>query len=1024
MDETVYETLVGVTNSDFNIRTAAESRLKELASAPEFPVSLARLTMNKDLLVPHRQLAALTLKSYIDTHWSSKHDKFVGPELSEQSKSIVREVIVTGLADPESKIRVVSAYVVSKIATDDFPEDWPNLLDILFSYLKSNNADSVHGAMRVLLEMVKKDISIQQLPQIGPVLVPELFTILTSDNVYSFRTRGRAVTIFSSCIEMLSALREENPTLADQMVGPIIPQWLQAFGTILNHHVQDNAEKATEEYGLKIDVIKSICTISGQFPKYISDYLPQLFEPIWNDLHNLRERYVQEFVTDSSDVNETFQDSDGNEIGFQNLIYVLFDFVSAACSKKSVRNLFVTPDNQPTDFFIQMLYVLIVYMQITQEQMEVWSTNANQFVADEEEGTYTFNTRVAAIDVLFTFLDAFPIPFFNALSKVVQRHVAESLEMRNNGISSWWKIHEACLLATGRMNEDLMEYLEDESQKVQFDLRSLFDNVVLEDMKLSDLPFLQGRAFVFASEYAKILPQDFATQYVTIAVQALQSTTSGVPVKISALRALNNFCKHLDAQYVTPYQVPIMESACQLLPVATDESLILLLDTLGSSVKINREITARYEQTLTQAILDAWNKFSTDSIINSYILDIFEEFSKNEHYFPSLCNRALPFIAQVLTEANVEPTIKANAIDLLTAMIAFGPSPLPDQFTEQMYPVLMQLAWQTPDSEILQSTQECLKQFVVHDTEHLVRWHDASGKSGLDYAIHFVDKLLDPSATESDAAFVGELIVTLIKKVGNNIAPVLPRLLSAVLTRLESTHDISQVFVQSLVLVFAHLIISQQDTTLQFLVQTFINSKSGLTILMTHWVDNYESFSGYYSLKVSAIALSKIFLVNNPDILNMSVKGDIVVNPNAGIVTRSKSKRNPDQYTAIPLSMKIIKLLVADLGNSLPNDTNAQDEADSIGDEDGDWEDVVDDVATRSRQEYQLLSDVLANITEDDDDEENNPDLKNDPIYQTDLRTYLVDFFRNCSGHNVNHFMEICQQLTEDEQFILHSSMN
>jgi hypothetical protein len=77
----------------------------------------------------------------------------------------------------------VSAYVVSKIAHDDFPEDWPNLFDILLSYLKSSNSDSVHGAMHVLLEMVKKDISIQQLPQIGPVLIPEMYRILTSDSV-------------------------------------------------------------------------------------------------------------------------------------------------------------------------------------------------------------------------------------------------------------------------------------------------------------------------------------------------------------------------------------------------------------------------------------------------------------------------------------------------------------------------------------------------------------------------------------------------------------------------------------------------------------------------------------------------------------------------------------------------------------------------------------------------------------------------------------------------------------------------
>lgn len=60
------------------------------------------------------------------------------------------------------------------------------MFDILLSYLKANSTDSVHGAMHVLLEMVKKDISIQQLPQIGPVLIPEMFRILTSDSVSEY----------------------------------------------------------------------------------------------------------------------------------------------------------------------------------------------------------------------------------------------------------------------------------------------------------------------------------------------------------------------------------------------------------------------------------------------------------------------------------------------------------------------------------------------------------------------------------------------------------------------------------------------------------------------------------------------------------------------------------------------------------------------------------------------------------------------------------------------------------------------
>lgn len=349
-------------------------------------------------------------------------------------------------------------------------------------------------------------------------------------------------------------------------------------------------------------------------------------------------------------------------------------------------------------------------------------------------------------------------------------------------------------------------------------------------------------------------------------------------------------------------------------------------------------------------------------------------------------------------------------------MTSYSPSPLPDQFTEQMFPGLMQLAWNVPDIDLLQSAQECIKTFIVKDCEHVMRWHDQSGKSGLDYIIHFIAKLLEPTGSDSDALFVGDLIVTLIQKVGNGISPVLPDLLTAVLGRLMNTDY--QPFIQSLVMVFAHLVISQQDTVFQFLCNTQINGKSGLEILMTTWCENYDSFSGYYTMKVSAIALSKIYLSSDPRLANITVKGEIIVNPNAGIVTRSRAKRNPDQYTAIPLPAKIIKLLVSDTSNAFVNEQAPIEEAESGDEEGGDWEDVEDDLFS-SRNDINFLSEML-NQVDNNDDEEDSPDLKNDPIYQTDMKAYLTDFFRNCNTHNVNNFVEICQnQLNEEEKMTL-----
>ena len=221
------------------------------------------------------------------------------------------------------------------------------------------------------------------------------------------------VNIIKDCVDMLSSLREEDPTLADKFIGQHMPQWMGTFKAILENHEHD-PEKAMEEYGLKMDVVKVrgdcalACFLTDRrlvhlcpqrsIPKVHWRVSARPYGPIWHDLDELRGRYVMEHVSDSGDGAETFQDSDGNEIGFQNLLLMLFDFISASCNKRAVRHLFVN-DGESTPFFEQLLYVSIIYMQITNEQEELWSADANQFVADEEESTFSFNARVAAIDV-------------------------------------------------------------------------------------------------------------------------------------------------------------------------------------------------------------------------------------------------------------------------------------------------------------------------------------------------------------------------------------------------------------------------------------------------------------------------------------------------------------------------------------------------------------------------------------------------------------------------------------------------
>ncbi|KAF9571426.1 hypothetical protein BGW38_008614, partial [Lunasporangiospora selenospora] len=256
MDQAVFQTLTDTLSADINVRMTAELRLKELQGNPEFPISLVKLALAQECSISQRHLAAVLLKSYVDSQWSEKSSKFRGPEPPAETKAVVRDMVLKGLSDPTPRIRSSCAYVVSKIAHHDWPESWTNLLDVLVHHLKNGSTDEVHGTMRVLAEFVNKDITHLQLPLIAPVLFPELLRILMSDQVYSHATRSRCVSIFSSAVEMLYTIKEEHPEAVKIYLNPIFSSWMDVFLVILNKRTADNAEVEVGEWGLKTEILK------------------------------------------------------------------------------------------------------------------------------------------------------------------------------------------------------------------------------------------------------------------------------------------------------------------------------------------------------------------------------------------------------------------------------------------------------------------------------------------------------------------------------------------------------------------------------------------------------------------------------------------------------------------------------------------------------------------------------------------------------------------------------------------------
>jgi len=174
----------------------------------------------------------------------------------------------------------------------------------------------------------------------------------------------------------------------------------------------------------------------------------------------------------------------------------------------------------------------------------------------------------------------------------------------------------------------------------------------------------------------------------------------------------------------------------------------------------------------------------------------------------------------------------------------------------------------------------------------------------------------------------------------------------------------------------------------------------------------------------SVIALSKLYDLADPRLSHVLVKGDLIMPTSNRIMTRSRARQQPDQFTIIPAPVKIVKVLIEELhsaaGGSNPSNpqlagssgASAIDgvEAESSlaeagGSDDGDeWEDDEDtlDLATgMTKQELMAFG-------------EDGPPGSASRMRDDETQNYLIEFFRRAAQGQ--GFAEVFGALTEDER--------
>ncbi|KAF9445285.1 ARM repeat-containing protein [Macrolepiota fuliginosa MF-IS2] len=1031
----IAQILSATLNPDANTRVTAELKLAESFADINTGLALAHIVLTQDADTSLRQSASIALRKYVKERWSPYFSGFRGSAPPPEIKTQIRQAVFRGLSDPNRRVRSLCAHTLSSIANCDWPDEYPDLLTALINLLSSDSTDSIHGAMQVFTEFIKADLTEDQILPVLRQLLPVLLNILGATESHSPLTRARTISVFRQCVTALFMVKDQHPQSVQEATGTVLPIWLEAFKVLLNIDPVSDISNGQNWDGLavRIQIFKALSTINTSFSKALTQpFLVEFLTASVRHLHALYPTFAHYYIADEESVPNSSEDE---VIDLAQLICPILDLVSAVIRHGKCKE-WLGANLQ------ELISGIFDYAQITHEDEETWANNPNAFVAQEDDETQAYSIRVAGFEVLNVFMDRLPAQTTRAFSSIVQRIILSSQQARDTGSEDWWRPLEAALAVIGSQAEPIVDCVQDEQdsgREKPIDIESLLANVVPPILGLPQHPFLQGRGFVFASQFSSFLPLQSSGQYLEAAFHVIELDRASIPVKISAIKAVHNFFQNGDDDALVPYASRIAKDLGPFLPAASEDTLGLVLETLSVVVEVGKGswVTSDLAASLIQAILQVWHKNNKDPIFISILTDILTTLagSSSAGIYEVVVKSSLPPFSNAIAAVKKEESwIASSAIDLVASLIRGAPeSGLGEGFFSVLAPALFACLGDAEDRDVIQNGIECLTLIIRKDCNQLVSWTDSEGRNGLDYVLKLVARLLE-SQDEAGGLVIGDLIIHLFRRAGEAILPVLPQLLQAMVSRMRTAKTAT--FLQSLVSPFAFLINNQRDTILDLLESTNIGGRSGLDILIQTWCENAETFQGLWASRISTLALSQLLTSERPSLQNLTVKGELIVKAETRdvIMTRSKTKKTvaaPHEFTSIPFPGKALKLIIHDLQSNGDSATiTAQGHTFDVDSDDGDeeWTEEERQHQGFKEEEFAFLSEMLGpkGVAFDNDeifDNNDDDDLKNDPVSQMDMQAHLVGFLRECASRNTANFNQIADQLSAEELLVLRKAL-
>lgn len=474
----------------------------------------------------------------------------------------------------------------------DWPEQWPILLPTLLDTIRTGNDNQLHGALKVLNDLVEDSLSDDQFFSMAQDIVKVVYDTSISEGRKP-ALKALAVAVFRGCFDLMDTVKDEHPREVSEFANSALSGWFPFCLAILEQPLPErdpNSKDQPESWNglisLKYQVVKCLLKVRSVFPHILLPHTPTFFQAIWRELSSLELSYEQIYLED--DVQGRLVDADGLPYTLDFLVLEELDFLNQCLKAPPVRKelevqLAAHAGAHETPWLLDISKIATSYGRITREEENLWDIDVSLYLAEEQSVSANYTPRTACGDLLIKmgeWLAQRALEGFYAYTKSVFTE------------NTSWRRQEAALFL---LNMLLRDYLECD-KTVSPELSQAYLELVGHAVNQTQEPLLRARGYLVAG----ILSQcnGIAANLMDRTIEAITTEESDL-VQAACIKATEAFVSSKVAGVVgnTQLQAKIVSAINQWMSARdmtsledADDLLVTLAETLRATINIEKMV--------------------------------------------------------------------------------------------------------------------------------------------------------------------------------------------------------------------------------------------------------------------------------------------------------------------------------------------------------------------------------------------------------------------------------------------------